>query len=75
MGRTLGALAQTLDFGDGAGPVIRPAGRSGLRLAEPGGLLRGPGKYAVLERRRRRAQIAARHAMGGDLIDRRGDRS
>jgi hypothetical protein len=38
-----------------------------LRLALPGGILRGPGKYKVLEHRRRRAQIDARRTL--DLID------
>ena len=42
-------------------------GRTGLRLASPVGLLRGPDKYKVLDQRRRAAQIRARHAM--DLID------
>ena|SRR5207253_1684296 len=63
--------APALDFGEwpdsGRGNVhpgpISTSGRAGLRLAEPGGLLRGPGKYQVLERRRRHAQIAARRAL------------
>ena len=57
-------MARTLDFGE---TVTTGTGRVGLRLALPGGVLRGPGKYKVLERRRRRAQIAARRAL--DLID------
>ena len=45
-----------------------PSTRSaGLRLALPGGVLRGPDKYKVLESRRRRAQRAARRVL--DLID------
>jgi hypothetical protein len=69
MSRFDGSLARTLDFGDltsvasGSG-----AGRTGLRLAlRGGGLLRGPDKYKMLERRRRHAQIKARRAL--DLLD------
>jgi hypothetical protein len=54
-----GSLARTLDFGEKASSS-RPNRR---RL----GLLRGPDKYKVLERRRRTAQIKARHAL--DLIE------
>jgi hypothetical protein len=69
MARLDGSLARTLDFGDGAGPssptaaVHAGGGRAGLRLALPGGVLRGPDKYKVLERRRRHAQIAARRVL------------
>ena len=38
-------------------------GRAGLRLASPGGALRGPDKYKILEHRRRQAQIRARHLL------------
>ena len=63
------SLARTLDFGEitTTGVPVQTTGRAGLRLAQPGGLLRGPGKYKVLERRRRHAQIAARRVL--DLID------
>ena len=66
MARFDGSLARTLDFGDAA-PAVHSGGRAGLRLAAPGGLLRGPDKYKVLEHRRRRAQIRARRALS--LID------
>ena len=68
MARFDGSLARPLDFGDTPKPApIHGGGRSGLRLAAPGGLLHGPDKYKVLEKRRRQAQIKARHALG--LID------
>jgi hypothetical protein len=41
----------------------RPGGQAGLRLAPTPGRLTGPDKYRVLERRRRQAQIAARHLL------------
>jgi hypothetical protein len=69
MTRFDGSLARTLDFGETtttAVPVYS-GGRSGLRLAVPGGILRGPGKYKVLESRRRQAQIQARRVL--DLIE------
>jgi hypothetical protein len=69
MSRFDGSLARSLDFGETtttAGPVHSP-GRAGLRLASPGGILRGPGKYKVLESRRRLAQIKARRVL--DLIE------
>jgi hypothetical protein len=69
MSRFDGSLARPVDFGDATtttGP-LSSSGRAGLRLASPGGLLRGPDKYKVLDQRRRAAQIQARHAM--DLID------
>jgi hypothetical protein len=69
MSRFDGSLARTLDFGETtttAMPVYA-GGRAGLRLALPGGVLRGPGKYKVLESRRRQAQIRARRVL--DLIE------
>ncbi len=69
MSRFDGSLARPLGFGDATtttGP-LSSSGRARLRLASPVGLLRGPDKYKVLDRRRRAAQIRARHAM--DLID------
>jgi len=56
-----GSLARKLAFGETTCRVTQP--RSVRRLA----LLRGPDKYKVLERRRRAAQIRARHLL--DLID------
>jgi hypothetical protein len=68
MTRFDGAAALKLEFsgitttsGEGRG------GRGGLRLALPSGNLRGPGKYQVLEHRRRLAQIKARHLL--DLME------
>lgn len=69
MPRFDGSLARTLDFGETtttAGPVYA-GGRAGLRLALPGGILRGADKYKVLDGRRRQAQIKARRAL--DLFD------
>ena len=68
MARFDGSLARTLDFGETAttGVPAAPVGRIGLRLTLRG-VVQGPHKYKVLERRRRRAQIAARRAV--DLID------
>ena len=68
MARIDGSLAHTLDFGE----VTTPAntfggGRAGLRLALPGGVLRGPDKYKVLEHRRHQAQIKARRLL--DLME------
>lgn len=68
MSRFDGSLARTLDFGEVTTPrVVTGGARAGLRLAQPGGLLRGADKYKALDRRRRRAQIRARRAL--DLID------
>jgi hypothetical protein len=71
MPRLDGSLARTLDFGDAPGTIstttVHGGARAGLRLALPGGVLRGPDKYKVLESRRRRAQIAARRFL--DLIE------
>ena len=66
MPRFDGSLARTLDFGETAGVSATPVGRVGLRLTLRG-VMQGPEKYKVLERRRRHAQIAARRAL--DLID------
>lgn len=66
MARFEGSLAHTLDFGEGATPMVAPA-RAGLRLASADGLLRGADKYKALEKRRRQAQINARRAL--NLID------
>jgi hypothetical protein len=74
MSRFDSSLARTLDFGESTShrPIRglislrtsqRHQGLVGRRL----GLLRGPDRYRVLDRRRRAAQIKARHAM--DLID------
>ena len=63
-----GTLALQLDFGDRPAAVtgtVTP-GRTGLRLAPPPGRLTGPDKYRVLQARRRRAQIRARHLL--DLV-------
>lgn len=81
MSRFDGSLARTLDFGEAAtAPVSRDSrgrirslasvarGNRDSRLSSgPLELLRGADKYKVLDRRRRAAQIQARHAM--DLID------
>jgi hypothetical protein len=81
MSRFDGSLARTLDFGEAAPPAapassgrrirglasIRPGSQARVHPARRLGLLRGPDKYAVLDQRRRAAQIKARHAM--DLID------
>lgn len=64
MSRFDGSLARTLDFGEMT--TTTPAygsGRAGLRLALPGGVLRGPDKYKVLEHRRHQAQIKARRLL------------
>jgi hypothetical protein len=68
MTRIDGALARKLDFNEGAANGSLAAGsyRPKLRPAKMK-QLSGPGKYRVLEVRRRRAQIAARHLL--DLMD------
>jgi hypothetical protein len=70
-----GSLARSLDF-DGTATNIRvprTVNRTFARTCQRFGLLQGPGKYKVLENRRRAAQIKARHAL--DLVDlRNGDR-
>jgi hypothetical protein len=67
MTRTDGSLARRLDFEDGPPRVVpspEPA-RMTLRLAPS--RLAGPGKYKVLDARRRYAQIRARRLL--DLLD------
>ena len=74
MSRFDSSLARTLDFGElgshtpirGLTSLSRAQGHQG-RTRRRLELLRGPDKYRVLDRRRRAAQIRARHAM--DLID------
>ena len=64
MDRRSEGTARTQDFGElPAQRTIARAFRNGLRLATPGGELRGPDKYRVLDLRRRRAQIRARRAL------------
>lgn len=64
MARFDGSLARKLDFGE---TTTTWRGRAGLRLALRSGVLRGPDKYKVLDHRRRRAQIRARHLL--DLME------
>lgn len=61
----LRALPLQLNFGALATRVTSTGGRgpAGLRLAPARGRLAGPGKYGVLEHRRRQAQIRARHLL------------
>jgi len=65
MVRFEGSVATTLDFDDRTtgNRLVRIPAVNRARL----GLLRGPDKYKTLEKRRRAAQIKARHAL--DLID------
>jgi hypothetical protein len=63
MARFDGSLARTLDFEENTAAPIQSQARAGLRLASPDGVLRGPDKYKVLDKRRRQAQIKARHAL------------
>ncbi len=58
MVRNAAATALKLDFGATA------VDRRGLRLATQSTTLRGPEKYRILERKRRRAQIRARRVLG-----------
>ena len=71
MRRLDGSLARRLDFDDTpiGSPLERDRGTntSPIRLRLGLGLLRGAGKYQAFEKRRRAAQIKARHAL--DLID------
>jgi hypothetical protein len=69
MARLDGSAAHSLDFGDitTTATPVRGGGRAGLRLALPGGVLRGPDKYKVLEHRRHQAQIRARRLL--DLME------
>jgi hypothetical protein len=64
MTRFNGSTVLKLDFG-GMTTTSAAGGRgnAGLRLAAPGGVLRGPDKYKILEHRRRQAQIRARHLL------------
>jgi hypothetical protein len=74
MARTDAALARNLDYGEvaanGATSVV--SGGSMLRLAFATRLT-GPGKYRVLEARRRRAQINARRLLDLMEAQERGD--
>jgi hypothetical protein len=70
MTRFDGSTALKLEFDGTTGMTttgtmaMTPArGRAALRLASPGGALRGPDKYRILEHRRRQAQIRARHLL------------
>jgi len=68
MTRFDGSTALKLDFGGmtttgGVATAAGGRGRAGLRLTNPGGALRGPDKYRILEHRRRQAQIRARHLL------------
>ena len=64
-----GTLARKLDFGERPTAVTSTGGRgrAGLRLAPRARRLNGPDKYRVLDARRRRAQIHARHLL--NLLD------
>jgi hypothetical protein len=64
-----GSLALKLDFGELPTRVTGTGsrGRAALRLASGADQLAGPDKYRVLDARRRRAQIRARHLL--DLMD------
>lgn len=69
MSRVEGSLARSLDFGGSGGSQAASTGsggRTGLRIARATRLA-GPDKYKVLDARRRRAQIKARHLL--DLMD------
>ena len=72
MSRFEGSLALKLDFGELPTRVTSTGsrGRAGLRLAAGTNQLGGPDKYRLLDLRRRRAQIRARHLL--DLMDDRG---
>lgn len=69
MARFDGTLARQFDFGatTTTSTASGPTGRTGLRLALPSDVLRGPDKYRVLEHRRRQAQIKARRLL--DLME------
>jgi hypothetical protein len=75
MSRTDGAQARTLDVGEATTTVSAPVyGKPHAGLRRPDQRmpdfhhgLPGPGKYAVLEHRRRQAQIKARRLL--DLFD------
>jgi hypothetical protein len=63
MHRRSAGSAWRLDFWE-VTPADTHVGRTGLRLAGPTGLLRGPDRYRALDLRRRRAQIRARRVLG-----------
>lgn len=67
MSRFEGTLARKLDFGEvpAACTGTSGQGRAALRVAPRRAA--GPDKYQSLERRRRRAQIRARHLL--DVMD------
>lgn len=70
MRRFEGATARQLDFGEittTATLGARARGNPGLRLAGPAAAGPGPDKYRLIEQRRRRAQIRARHLL--DLVE------
>ena len=62
-----GSLARQFDFGSAPTAPVVTGGRTGLRLALPSGVLRGPDKYKELDLRRRKAQIKARRLL--DLME------
>ncbi len=66
-----GSLARKLDFGVAPAKVTSTDGRGRAHLRLAPGLTRlpGPDKYSVLQQRRRRAQINARHLL--DLPEQR----
>lgn len=65
MARSADSAARRLDFGDlpSEATIVRGF-RSGLQLATGRNRMHGADKYRLLELRRRRAQIRARHALG-----------
>jgi hypothetical protein len=65
MARAEGALARPL-FSDDSHPRAAPPTAARRPRLAPAARLRGPGKYKVLEHRRRQAQIRARRLL--DLI-------
>lgn len=69
MSRSVGSVALGLDFGGKTANATsaETSASAPLRLARRPGRLSGPGKYRVLEARRRRAQIRARHLL--DLME------
>jgi hypothetical protein len=60
-----GSLARRLDFDSlpTDSPLHRTANLPAARGRQRFGLVQGPDKYALLENRRRAAQIKARHAL------------
>ena len=70
-----GSLARPLDFDSAPtnSPLHRTLNPAAARARQQFGLVQGPDTYRALEKRRRAAQIKARHAL--DLADsRNGDR-